>query len=111
MSLAGKVAIVTGGTRGIGRAACVAFAREGAKVVVVGRNQSGYDAVAGQIVAEGGTAIGVRADVAREGEVAAMVSKARQSYDRIDVLVNSAGVNLPYTTVAELTLEQWNWVV
>jgi 3-oxoacyl-[acyl-carrier protein] reductase len=111
MSLSGKVAIVTGGSRGIGRAVCLALAREGVKVVVVGRSQSGCDAVAAQICSEGGAAIGVAADVSKEADVVAMVSRARQEFDRVDVLVNSAGVNLPYTTVAELTLEQWNWVI
>ncbi len=111
MKLAGKVAIVTGGSRGIGRATCLAFAREGAKVVVVGRNESSCEKVAAQIAADGGDAIAVRADVSSEADVAAMVSKATQRFGRIDILVNSAGVNLMYKTVAELTLDEWNRVI
>ena len=111
MRLTGKVAIVTGGNRGIGRATSLAFAREGAKVVVVGRNQSTCEKVAAEIVAGGGTAIGIRADVSNEADVAAMVSRATQEFGRIDILVNNAGVNLAYKTVAELTLSEWNWVV
>ena len=78
---------------------------------MVSRNQSGCDAVAAQICSEGGAAIGVRADVSSEDDVAAMVKAATQKFEGVDVLVNNAGVNLPYTTVAELTLEQWNWVL
>ena len=111
MSLAGKVAIVTGGNRGIGRAVCVALAREGVKVAVVGRKESSCEELAVQICSEGGAAMAVRADVSVEADVAAMVSSVRQRFERIDILVNNAGVNLPYTPVAELTLDQWNGVV
>jgi 3-oxoacyl-[acyl-carrier protein] reductase len=111
MKLSGKVAIVTGGSRGIGRAVCLAFAKEGARVVVVGRNEPRCAEVAAQISAAGGSAIGVRADVANEIDVMAMARTAQEHFGRIDILVNNAGVNLPYTNVWELSLDQWNWVV
>ena len=111
MRLAGKVAVVTGGSRGIGRAVCLAFAREGARVVVVGRNKEICQKVVADIEAGGGTAIAVHADVSSEADVAAMVSAAKKRFDRIDILVNNAGLNIPYKTVAELTLDEWNRVV
>lgn len=111
MRLTGKVAIVTGGSRGIGRAVCLAFAREGAKVVVTGRNEDRCRKVAAEIESRGGEALAVRADVSNEADVAGMVSAARGRFGRIDVLVNNAGVNIPYKTVAELSLAEWNHVV
>ena len=111
MKLAGRVAIVTGGGRGIGRAACLALAKEGAAVAVVGRNESNCEKVVAEVCAAGGTALAVRADVSVEADVNAMVSAVMQRFGRIDILVNNAGVNLMYKTVAELTLEEWNRVV
>ncbi len=72
MRLSGKVAIVTGGNRGIGKAISLAFAREGAKVAVVGRNKSRCNEVVDQIIEEGGEAIGIQADVTSEADVARM---------------------------------------
>lgn len=111
MRLAGKVAIVTGGSRGIGRATCLAFGKEGAKVVVVGRNQSSCDSVAGEIMAERGIATGIAADVASEADVAAMVRATVEHFGGIDILVNNAAVNLPFRRVVDLTLEDWDQVV
>ena len=111
MRLDGKVAIVTGGSRGIGRATSIALAREGARVVVVGRNESTCEEVVARISASGGTAMGVRADVSSEADVAAMVSAAIERFKRIDILVNNAGVNLPYRAVVDLSLDEWNRVV
>jgi 3-oxoacyl-[acyl-carrier protein] reductase len=111
MRLDGKVAIVTGGSRGIGRATSIALAREGAKVVVVGRNESTCREVVAQITACGGDAIAVRADVSSETDVAGMVGAALERFKRIDILVNNAAVNLPYRAVVDLTLEEWNHIV
>ena len=111
MRLSGKVAIVTGGNRGIGKAISLAFAGEGAKVVVVGRNKSRCNEVADQITEEGGEAIGIQVDVASEADVARMAKQTRDKYRRIDILVNNAAVNLPYRAVTELTLEEWNWIL
>ncbi len=111
MKLTDKVAIVTGGNRGIGRAIALAFAREGAKVAIVGRDKSRCDEVAAEVAKSGGTAIGIQADVSKESDVARMVQQTKDKFQRIDILVNNAGVNLPYRTVAELTLEEWNRVL
>ena len=111
MRLAGKVAIVTGGNRGIGKAISLAFAREGAKVAVVGRNKSLCEEVAGQITKDGGEAIAIQTDVSNEAEVAQMTKQTKDKYDRIDILVNNAAVNLPYRAVVDLTLDEWNRVL
>ena len=111
MRLAGRVALVTGGNRGIGRAISLAFSREGAKVVVVGRNASTCDETVAAIKAEGGEALAIRADVSCEADVASMVATAVQRFNRIDILVNNAGVNLPYKAVVEITPEEWDYVV
>jgi 3-oxoacyl-[acyl-carrier protein] reductase len=111
MRLSGKVAIITGGNRGIGKAISLAFAGEGAKVVVVGRNKPRCDEVVDQITKEGGEAIGIQVDVTSEADVARMAKQTRDKYGRIDILVNNAAVNLPYRAVTELTLEEWNWIL
>ena len=111
MRLSGKVAIVTGGNRGIGMAISQAYAREGAKVVVVGRNKPLCDEVVGQIKKEGGDAMAIQTDVSSEVDVARMAEQTKDKYGRIDILVNNAAVNLPYRAVTDLTLEEWNLVL
>ena len=111
MRLANKVAIVTGGSRGIGRAISLSFAREGASVVVASRNKDNCDEVVKQIIKEGGEAISIQADVASESDVVKMVEQTKDKYQHIDILVNNAAVNLPYRAVTELTLSEWNWVI
>lgn len=111
MRLSGKVAIITGGSRGIGKAISLVFAREGAKVVVVGRKLPRCNEVVDQINQEDGEAISIQADVTSEADVARMTRQTKDKYQRIDILVNNAAVNLPYKTVTELTLDQWNWIL
>lgn len=111
MRLANKVAIVTGGSRGIGRAVSLSFAREGARVAVVSRNKNHCDEVVTQILKEGGDAISIQADVASEADVVKMVEQTKDKYKHIDILVNNAAVNLPYRTVTELTLNEWNLII
>jgi NAD(P)-dependent dehydrogenase (short-subunit alcohol dehydrogenase family) len=91
-TFADKVAIVTGATSGIGRAAALAFAREGANVVVAGRREAeGADTVQ-QIQGAGGEATFVRADVSNEADVAALVAAACALYGRLDLAFNNAGI-------------------
>ncbi len=111
MRLSGKVTIITGGSRGIGKAISLVFAREGAKVVVVGRKLPRCNEVVDQINQEDGEAISIQADVTSEADVARMTQQTKDKYQRIDILVNNAAVNLPYRTVNELTLDQWNWIL
>lgn len=111
MRLADKVALITGGSRGIGKAIALAFAEEGATVAIAGRNKDRCDEVATQITKGGGSALGIQADVASEADVARIVELAMDKFQRVDILVNNAAVNLPYRTVTELSLDEWNWII
>jgi len=101
MDFTGKVALVTGGGNGIGRATSAAFARHGAKVVVVDRDGAGAEATAGIIRQNGGDAIAVTADVTRSGEVKAYVRTAIETYGRIDCFFNNAGIEGKVGATAE----------
>lgn len=90
--LQGKVALVTGGTSGIGRASALAFAREGARVVVSGRREKEGQEVVAAIQKAGGEASFVRADVSIERDVRALVDETVQRYGRLDVAFNNAGI-------------------
>ena len=105
-----RVAIVTGGGRGIGRATAECLAEAGAKVVVGDVNAANADAVADAIAAAGGRAFGAHLDVASETSAESLASEAVKRFGRIDVLVNNAGIGL-YTSLVETTLEQWNRVL
>ena len=96
--LDGRVAIVTGSSRGIGRAMVLRLAREGAAVVVTGKSEEGTDklpgsihTVAAEVEAAGGRALAVRVDVRHEDEVEAMVQRTVEHFGRVDILVNNAG--------------------
>lgn len=92
-SLAGKVALVTGGGSGIGRAAALGFARKGATVVVAGRRQAELDAVVAEIEALGGQAAAMVADIALEDDVKALVKGVVERFGRLDAAYNNAGVS------------------
>ncbi len=107
MKLDGRVAIVTGGGRGIGRSIARRFAAEGAAVAVVGTGREHLEATAGEIAAGGGRALVLVADVADEAAVAQMVAATVGAYGRLDILVNNAGIAGPTATVAEARREEW----
>ena len=91
-SLKNKVALVTGGTSGIGEAAALALARAGAKVVVAGRRESEGQAVVNAIEKAGGDALFVRTDASREADVKALVDKTVARFGRLDIAFNNAGI-------------------
>jgi NAD(P)-dependent dehydrogenase (short-subunit alcohol dehydrogenase family) len=91
MRLAGKVAIITGGGSGIGRACVELFAREGAKVVIAEWNEETGQSAELAVRKDGGDAIFIRTDVSSEGSMAAMVAASLVAYDRIDILYNNVG--------------------
>lgn len=101
MDFTGKVALVTGGGNGIGRAACVAFARHGAKVVAVDRDGAAAEATAGIVRQSGGDAIAVAADVTRSAEVQAYVKATVDTFGRIDCFFNNAGIEGKVMPIAE----------
>src|SRR3982751_6137414 len=101
MDFTGKVALVTGGGNGIGRAASVAFAQYGAKVAVVDRDAAGAEATAGIIRQNGGDALAVTADVTRSADVKAYVKAALDKFGRIDCFFNNAGIEGKVTPTAE----------
>ena len=92
MDFTGKVALVTGGGAGIGRAACAAFAKHGAKVVVVDRDGAAAEATAGIVRQAGGEAIAVTADVTKSADVKAYVKATLDKFGRIDCFFNNAGI-------------------
>lgn len=106
--LEGKVALVTGGGSGIGRATALAFAREGAKVVVAGRTvESGIETV--QMVKEsGGEAIFIKTDVSMAAEVEALINGIVETYGRLDCAFNNSGIGAAGGRVARETEETWD---
>ncbi len=111
MRLKDQVAIVTGGSRGIGRAIALAFAAEGAKVAVVYRgSQEAADKVVAEIVQTGGSAIAVQADVADGASVKACVARVEQELGPVTILVNNAGV-IADNLFVRMTPEEWQKVV
>lgn len=92
MRLDKKVALVTGASRGIGRASCLALAAEGATIAATARTKADLDALVKEIEAAGGTAFGVTADVTRSADVAACVRDVTARFGRVDILVNNAGM-------------------
>ncbi|MHA6480387.1 SDR family NAD(P)-dependent oxidoreductase [Paenibacillus sp. strain BS8-2] len=106
MSLHGKVAIVVGGARGIGRSTCVQLAKQGAKVVVVDfGNGSNAEAVAAGIVADGGEAVSMKADARSPEQMKEVAEAVIRSFGRIDILVCNAGPSAEAATFAELAWE------
>ncbi|WP_439891180.1 SDR family NAD(P)-dependent oxidoreductase [Ralstonia sp. 25C] len=110
-TLAGKVALVTGGSKGIGRAIALAYGAQGIKVALTYvRDKSAADEVVSKIEAGGSNALAIQADVSQQAAIPAMVEATRDAFGQVDILVNNAGVTLARPW-AELTLEDWNTVM
>jgi 3-oxoacyl-[acyl-carrier protein] reductase len=105
MNLTGQTALVTGGSKGIGKAICLALAREGANVVIAARDENKIRETMEELKEMGGRALAVQADVRHEEDVKSLISKAVDEYGRLDILVNNAGVayrkRLEETTLKE----------
>jgi NAD(P)-dependent dehydrogenase (short-subunit alcohol dehydrogenase family) len=109
-SLEGMSAIVTGATRGIGRAIVEALAAEDCNLVCVARTAAEVEKTVDELVAGGAPAIGVVADVAREYDVKKAVAKALDEFQRIDILVNNAGIGF-YAPIVQTSLADWEKIV
>lgn len=118
MALQGKVAIVTGASRGIGKAIALALAGAGARVVVAARTEAeGSGPLPGtihqtarEIEAQGGQALPLRTDVTDEASVEAMVQRTLATWGQVDVLVNNAGI-LVYSPIAEMAVKRWDLIM
>jgi 3-oxoacyl-[acyl-carrier protein] reductase len=109
--LAGRVAIVTGSGRNIGRAIALAFAKAGARVVINGhRDQAALDSVVNEIRQSGGEAISCLVDVSLDEEIARMVALTRETYGQVDIAVSNVGKR-PYAAFLDITPQDWDDVI
>jgi NAD(P)-dependent dehydrogenase (short-subunit alcohol dehydrogenase family) len=106
-----KVALVTGGGSGIGRAVALALAQEGYSVVVAGRRKESLAATVAEGSNLGGRMLAVRADVGDQSSVIALFAKTKKTFDRLDLLFNNAGSGAPPIPLEDLTYEQWRSVI
>ncbi|MGQ3178013.1 MAG: SDR family oxidoreductase, partial [Blastomonas fulva] len=110
MMLVGKVALITGGGTGIGEAAAVALAAAGVSVAITGRRQERLDGVVAAISAASGVAVAIRSDASVEGEAFDAVEQTVRAFGKLDIVVNSAGVN-EAGGIQSLDLEGWRKVI
>lgn len=109
--LADQVAVVTGGGTGIGRAAAEALGRAGCRVALVGRRPEPLELAADELRAGGVECLALSADVSRPEPVRALVAQVQQTWGRLDVLVNNAGLNVPRRALADVSPEDWDTVL
>lgn len=111
MLLTGKVAVITGGGRGIGRAIALRFAAEGAAVVLAARTVSEIEAVAREVHDAGGRATSVPTDVADERHCERLIVEGESRFGKVDILVNNAGEYGPVKPIEEITPAEWDRVI
>src|SRR2546425_6302032 len=109
--LDGKVAIITGASKGIGRALSLRFAREGAAVICAARSADLVNETAAQVKGAGGRAIAVVCDASQEGEVRRMVAAGAKEFGKIDTLVNNAGDGGVTKPVQDYSMEDWRYTI
>jgi len=110
MKLKDRVAVITGGARGIGKAIGSAFVQEGAKVCLVDVDAGPLEALKGEFVRGGGVAFSVLCDITKYSEVTGMMTRAKETLGRIDILVNNAGI-IRRGTIETVTEEDWDRVI
>ncbi len=108
--LQGKTALITGASKGLGKAMAMALAGAGARLALVSRNREQLDGVAGHIRAAGGEAQVFVADVAREDQVAHLEKEIIQEFKRLDILINNTGINIR-KPITDFTLAEWSSVM
>ncbi|MFB3061297.1 MAG: SDR family NAD(P)-dependent oxidoreductase [Candidatus Binatia bacterium] len=111
MSLKDKVALVTGGGRGVGKAVALAYAHEGVKLVICARTASEIEQSAGEIRQLGTECLGLVCDVSVEDSVATLVKDLEDYFGRVDILVNNAGVMTRPVSLAELEVRKWDYTL
>ncbi|HLY61823.1 MAG TPA: SDR family oxidoreductase [Terriglobia bacterium] len=111
MTNAGKIALVTGAGSGIGRASSLALQAAGFSVVLAGRRATELEKTAAAAHASGGKMLSVPTDVSKPEEIRALFAKTKETFGRLDVLLNNAGIGAPGIPMEELTCEQWSKVV
>jgi NAD(P)-dependent dehydrogenase (short-subunit alcohol dehydrogenase family) len=109
--LAGKIAIVTGGGRGVGRAAALALARHGATVAIAARTRRELDDTAAAITAAGGRALAVPTDIGDPHAVTALVARTVETFGTVDILAACAGINGPMEWIERTPVEAWEQVM
>jgi NAD(P)-dependent dehydrogenase (short-subunit alcohol dehydrogenase family) len=107
----GKVALITGASQGLGRALALAFAGQGARVVVNARSEETIHPVAQEVESTGAEVLALGADVSKGADVEKLVEAASRRFGRVDVLVNNAGLLGPRVTIAEYPEEEWRRVI
>ena len=106
-----KIALVTGGGSGIGRAVSLALQAAGYSVVLAGRRAAELEKTAGAAIPSGGRMLAVPTDVSRPDSVRSLFARTREIFGRLDVLFNNAGIGAPAIPMEDLTFEQWNAVL
>jgi len=109
--LQNKVALVTGGTTGIGRDTAVLFAKAGAKVVVSGRRETEGEETSNLIRAAGGDGLFVKSDVSKSSDVQSLVQRTVEKFGRLDIAFNNAGIEGKWVPLIEQSLEDWDAVI
>jgi NAD(P)-dependent dehydrogenase (short-subunit alcohol dehydrogenase family) len=111
MRLQGKIALVTGSTKGIGRAIAIGYAEEGATVIVCGRSEDLAKSLAGELTGKGKKAVALRLDVTNVDSVNQVVAQVVKQFGKIDILVNNAGISPIWKRVEETGKDAWDQII